>query len=391
MVTFGRSLRPLWHLAPEGVFLNHGSFGACPKVVLEAQARWRETMERQPDVFFRRTTSALNPDNSLRQAAARLGSFIGARGDHIAFISNLTEAISTILRGMTLRAGDEILLLDCVYNSVRRAVDDKCRESGARPVIVDLSLSPDPDGCLARVEAAVTINTRLAIIDHIASAPALVFPVKAMTRALQARGVRVLVDGAHALGHVALSVDDIGADWYTANAHKWLLAPKGTAFLHARDPQAIDLRPLATSHYAGEPFPLSFDYVGTRDVTSFLTVPDALDFIEGPLGGAAAYQAYMHGLSRAGKDVMARLGLQPLAPDTMFAAMHAFYLPQRRAVAAEDVQALIDGFWDNHRIQVAASALKGRLVLRLSAQAYVGIEDYVQLADVLEREGWPGR
>ncbi|MFN9543505.1 MAG: aminotransferase class V-fold PLP-dependent enzyme, partial [Alphaproteobacteria bacterium] len=245
MVRFGRSLRPLWHLAPEGVFLNHGSFGACPKAVLDAQTRWRETMERQPDVFFRRTTSALNPDNGLRQAAARLGQFIGARGDHIAFVSNLTEAVSTVLRGMPLSAGDEILLLDCVYNSVRRAVDDKCRETGARPVIVDLPLPLDPDLCLARVEAAVTANTRLAILDHIASAPALMFPVKAMTKVLQAKGVRVLVDGAHALGHVGLAIDDIGADWYTANAHKWLYAPKGTAFLHARDPQAIDLRPLA--------------------------------------------------------------------------------------------------------------------------------------------------
>ncbi|MFN9545231.1 MAG: aminotransferase class V-fold PLP-dependent enzyme [Alphaproteobacteria bacterium] len=390
MVTFGRSLRPLWHLAPEGVFLNHGSFGACPKAVLDAQTRWRETMERQPDVFFRRTTSALNPDNGLRQAAARLGQFIGARGDHIAFVSNLTEAVSTVLRGMPLSAGDEILRLDCVYNSVRRAVDEKCHETGARPVIVDLPLPLDPDLCLARVEAAVTANTRLAILDHIASAPALMFPVKAMTKALQAKGVRVLVDGAHALGHVGLAIDDIGADWYTANAHKWLYAPKGTAFLHARDPQAIDLRPLATSHYVGEPFPLSFDYVGTRDVTAFLTVPDALDFIEG-LGGAATLQAYMHDLSRAGQAMMARLGLQPIAPDTMFAAMHAYHLPQRRAVAPEDALEIIDGFWDRHRIQVAASAYLGRLVLRLSAQAYVGIEDYAQLADVLEREGWPGR
>ena len=390
MVTFGRSLRPLWHLAPEGVFLNHGSFGACPKAVLDAQTRWRETMERQPDVFFRRTTSALNPDNGLRQAAARLGQFIGARGDHIAFVSNLTEAVSTVLRGMPLSAGDEILLLDCVYNSVRRAVDEKCHETGARPVIVDLPLPLDPDVCLAWVEAAVTTNTRLAILDHIASAPALMFPVKAMTKALQAKGVRVLVDGAHALGHVGLAIDDIGADWYTANAHKWLYAPKGTAFLHARDPQAIDLRPLATSHYVGEPFPLSFDYVGTRDVTAFLTVPDALDFIEG-LGGAATLQAYMHDLSRAGQAMMARLGLQPIAPDTMFAAMHAYHLPQRRAVAPEDALEIIDGFWDRHRIQVAASAYLGRLVLRLSAQAYVGIEDYAQLADVLEREGWPGR
>lgn len=390
MAAFGRSLRPLWHLEADGVFLNHGSFGACPKPVLEAQSRWRETMERQPDVFFRRTTSALKPDNELRRTAARLGQFIGARGDHIVFLGNLTEAVGVVLKAFPLRAGDDILLLDCVYNSVRRAVEERCLETGARAITVDLPMSPDPDACVARVDAAVTPNTRLAIIDHIASAPALMFNVKDMTAALQAKGVRVLVDGAHALGQVNLDVDDIGADWYTANAHKWLYAPKGAAFLHARDPEAIALRPLAVSHYVGEPFPLSFDYVGTRDVTPFITVADALAFID-ELGGARQLQDYMHDLSRAGKVMMAQLGLKPIGPDTMFAAMHAFHLPQRRPVAPEDALEIIDSFWDRHRIQVAASAWKGRLVLRLSAQAYVGIEDYAQLADVLRQHGWPGR
>lgn len=390
MAAFGRSLRPLWHLEADGVFLNHGSFGACPKPVLEAQSRWRETMERQPDVFFRQTTSALNPDNALRNAAARLGQFIGARGDHIAFLGNLTEAVSVVLRAFPLQAGDEILLLDCVYNSVRRAVEERCLETGARPMIVDLPMSLDPNACLARVEAAVTPNTRLAIIDHIASAPALMLPVKDMTAALRAKGVRVLVDGAHALGQINLDVDDIGADWYTANAHKWLYAPKGAAFLHARVPKDMALRPLAVSHYGGEPFPLSFDYVGTRDVSPFLTVADALTFID-QLGGAKSLQDHMHALSRAGKAVMAQLGIEPIAPDTMFAAMHAFHLPQRRPVAPEDALEIINNFWDRHRIQVAASAWKSRLVLRLSAQAYVGIEDYAQLADVLKQQGWPGR
>lgn len=390
MTSFGRSLRPLWHLAPDGVFLNHGSFGACPKPVLEAQSRWRETMERQPDQFFRRTVSALNPDNALRQAAARLAAVIGTRADRVAFVSNPTEAVNTVLRAFPVQAGEEILVLDCVYNAVRLAVEEKCRETGARLVMADLPFPLDPADIPARVAAAVTPNTRLAIIDHIASAPALLFPVKAITAALQARGVRVMIDGAHALGHVALDVDDIGADWYTATAHKWLYAPKGTAFLHARDPGAIRLRPLAVSHYGAEPFPLSFDYVGTRDVTPFLTVPAALDFIDG-LGGAAALRDYMHDLSRAAVPVLARLGAEPIAPASMFAALRAWHLPQRRAVTPEDAQDLINGFWDRHRIQVAASAFKGRLLLRLSAQAYVGLEDYAHLADVLERHGWPGR
>jgi isopenicillin-N epimerase len=390
MPQFGRSLRPLWHLEPDGVFLNHGSFGACPKAVLAAQARWRETMERQPDVFFRQTTSALNPDNALRQAARRLGQFVGASGDHIAFVSNLTEAVSSVLRALPLQAGDEILLLDCVYDAVRRAVEEKCRTTGARAVIVSLPAPPCPHKSIAHVTDAVTPRTRLAILDHIASAPALLFPVKAMTAALQAKGVRVLVDGAHALGHINLAIDDIGADWYTANAHKWLYAPKGSAILHARDPKAIDLRPLAVSHYAAEPFPLCFDYVGTRDVSPFLTIPDALAFID-TLGGAGALIPYMHGLSRAGASVLAQRGIEPIAPDTMFAAMHAFHLPQRRPVAPEDALEIMDRFWDRHRIQLAASAWNNRLVLRLSAQAYVGLEDYHHVAETLDRHGWPGR
>lgn len=389
MSKFGKHLRPLWHLDPEGTFLNHGSFGACPKSVLAAQAKWRETMELQPDQFFRRTVSPLNPDNLLRQGAKRLARFMGTTGDKIAFVSNPTEAVNTVLRAIPLKADDEILVLDCVYNAVRLSVEEKCRETGARVVKAELPVPLQANDVVGRITDAAGPRTRLAIIDHIASAPALVFPVKEITRALQAKGVRVLVDGAHALGQLALDLEDIGADWYTATAHKWFYSPKGSAFLFARDPQELKLRPLSVSHYYHDPYPLCFDYVGTRDVTAFLTVPHAMDFIESY--GARDIREHLETLSREGTAIFARIGAAPIAPDSMFAAMRAYHLPQAREVRAEDAQALINGFWDRHRVQVAASAYQGKLLLRVSAQLYVDRGDFAHLADLLERHGWPGR
>lgn len=389
MKKFGRHLRPLWHLEADGTFLNHGSFGACPKSVLAAQSAWRETMERQPDQFFRRTVSPLNPDNALRQGAKRLAAFMGTTGDKVAFVANPTEAVNTVLKAFPLKADDEILVLDCVYNAVRLSVEEKCRATGARMVMAKLPIPMTSNDVVGRIADAATPRTRLAIIDHIASAPALVFPVAEITRALQAKGVKVMVDGAHALGQLDLNLEDIGADWYTATAHKWFYAPKGSAFLHARDPAALALRPLSVSHYYNDPFPLCFDYVGTRDVTAFLTLSPAQDFIE--QHGAADIRNWLTNLSRAGIEPLSQIGATPIAPDSMFAAMRAYHLPQRRPVIPDDAQQLINGFWDRNRIQIAASAYQGNLLLRVSAQIYVDVDDIKHLADTLEREGWPGR
>ena len=389
MSIFGRHLRPLWHLDADGIFLNHGSFGACPIEVLAAQSRWRETMERQPDQFFRRTVSPLNPQNMLRQAADRLAGFVGTQGARVAFVSNPTEAVNTVLAALALKSGDEILVLDCVYNAVRLGVEEKCRQSGARMVVVSLPIPLQANDVVGRIADAAGLNTRLAIIDHIASAPAIVFPVAEITKALQAKGVKVLIDGAHALGQLDLDPEAIGADWYTATAHKWCYSPKGSAFLYARDERSARLRPLSVSHYFHDPFPLCFDYVGTRDVSAFLTVPFALDFIE--RFGVADVRAYLSELSHAGLAIMAGIGATAIAPDSMFSAMRAYHLPQTREAHPDDAQFLINEFWDRHRIQIAASAYQGKLLVRLSAQIYTERADFERLAQVLAREGWPGR
>lgn len=389
MTSFGRHLRSHWHLDDEGTFLNHGSFGACPKDVLAEQARWRLLMERQPDTFFRHTVSPRVMNNELRVAAARLGRFVGASGERIAFVTNATEAVNTVLRSLRLNAGDEILVLDCVYNAVRLAAEDVCKAAGANVVRVSLPIPLTANNVVERIADAAGPRTRLAIIDHIASPTAVVFPAAEITRALKAKGVRVLIDGAHAVGQLALDLPAIGADWYTANAHKWLFAPKGAAFLYATEEVAGETVPLSVSHWHELKFPRAFDYVGTRDVSAFLSVPAAIDFIE--RFGAANVRDYLAQLSRESVALVARLGAEPIAPDAMFAAMRTYILPQSRAAVSEDALQLMQELWEKHRVQVASSVFQGKLLLRLSAQIYVERADFERGVTSLDRLGWPGR
>ena len=199
----------------------------------------------------------------------------------------------------------------------------------------------------------------------------------------------MLVDGAHALGQKPLDLRALGADWYVANAHKWLYAPKGSALLYASADAARLTRPLVTSHFVDQGFPRAFDYIGTRDYTAWLTLPAALGFFR-ELGVERVWEHEAR-LVRAGSGLLAGIGAQPVAPLEMSVAMRAFILPQRRAAEPDDALALRRDLWDDERIQIRAGVLSGSLLLRVSAQAYVAEDDFARLADALARSGWPGR
>jgi isopenicillin-N epimerase len=385
---FGRQLLPLWHLEPEATHLNHGSFGACPREVLAAQRALREEMERAPDQFFRQRIMP-GGKSAVREAAHALAAFVGTSGERIALVENATSAVAAVLARQTLKPGDEILIHDHAYNAVRLAVEQFCRRTGAQVRTVELPIPIRSDDIVERIAAAAGPGTRLAILDHITSPTALTIPITEIIRALKAKGVRVLIDGAHAVGQVPLALDELGADWYTSNAHKWLFAPKGTALLYARPEASGGLLPLAVSHFNHCGFPEAFDYVGTRDVTGWLALAAAIAFTR--RHGQEAIMAYNNALSRVGTPMMARAGAVPVGPDRMAAAMRAYHLPQRRTAGPEDAATLMAGLWQRHRIQIAASCFKGQLLLRISAQIYVEPADIERLCEVLTQEGWPGR
>ncbi len=386
---YGRPIRDLWELEPGAIFLNHGSFGACPKEVLAEQDRIRRRMEAAPDQFFRNGIMPREGASELRAALAQIGAFVNAEERQLAFVENATAATQAALRSIAFKPGDRILTTDHGYNAVRLMVEARCRETGAAPLVVRLPKAIDADAIVASVEAAVTPEVKLAIVDHITSPTALTLPLDRIIPILRKHGARVFVDGAHGIGQLPLDLKAIDADWYTSNAHKWLYAPKGTAFLYASDAVASITRPNVVSHFDEMGFPRAFDYTGTRDNSGWLAIPAALKFFES-LDPAAA-RAHHTRLLEECSVLLASIGIQPIAPMGFSASMRSFLLPQERAATQLDVTELMRMLWERERIQMTAMLFREQLLVRVSAQAYVDVEDIRRLRDALERHGWPGR
>jgi isopenicillin-N epimerase len=386
---FGRAMRPLWHLASEAIFLNHGSFGACPREVLAEQDRLRLDMEAQPDRFFREGIVPDREDTPLRQATGQLAAFVGANPGRVALVENATAGVQAVVRSVAFAPGDEILVTNHTYNAVRLIVEARCAETGAAPRVVKLPLTADADAIIAALCEAMTPKVRLAVIDHITSPTALALPLERLLGEFRRWDAKVLVDGAHAVGQLPLGVDALGADWYVSNAHKWLFAPRGTAFLHAAPDVAAATAPLVVSHYAGAGFPRAFDWAGTRDYTAWLSIPAALRFFAS-LDPARARE-YRAGLIRQASERLAAIGARPVGSEALACAMRSFVLPQSRAATPADAEELVRGLWQRHRIQSMAVAFEQALLLRVSAQVYVDAEDLDALASALDRDGWPAR
>jgi isopenicillin-N epimerase len=381
-----------WTLDPKLTMLNHGSFGAAPRVVLEAQQAWRERLEREPVRFLDREL-----EGHLALVRERLGAFIGAAPDDLAFVANATVGVNTVLQALHFAPGDEILSTDHEYNAVLNTIRHVAARDGAAVAIARLPFPiGSPDEALDAILAAVTPHTRLAVVSHITSVTALVMPIERIVRELADRGIDTLVDGAHAPGQVRLDLDAIGAAYATGNAHKWLCTPKGSAYLHVRADRHDGIWPLVVSHGANDRrtdrtrFRAEFDWTGTPDPSAFLSIPAALEFLGGLRpGGWPVLMASNHALALAARDRLSEaLGIDPPAPDEMIGAMAAVPLPDD---LPRDVKARL---YDEHRIEVPVSTwpvdaalepgeLPRSRLLRVSMQAYNDIDQVDALASAL--------
>lgn len=382
---FGHAMLGEWLLDPDVAYLNHGTVGATPRVVLETQEEIRREIERQPSAFMLRQlvhlVGAAEPSPSrLRAAAETVGAFLGAAGEDLVFLENATTAVNAVLRSFPLEPGDEVLITDHTYGAVANATEYACRRAGARAVKAELPYPvADPGEVVEAVARALTSRTRLAILDHITSDTALVLPVAALTALCRERGVKVMIDGAHAPGMLELDIPALGADWYTGNLHKWLFAPRGCAVLWAAEAAQRELHPAVVSWGLDSGFTAEFDWTGTRDPSACLAAPAGIAFLE-RLDPAAA-RAYNHDLVRDAAAMLAqRWGGEPGAPETMTGSMAMVALPPRAGADKAEAERLRDGLLFEARIEVPVMAWRDRLWLRLSAQVYNEMEDFERLA-----------
>jgi isopenicillin-N epimerase len=384
--------RRFWGLKPGTVFLNHGSFGACPKPVLALQTELRRELEAEPVQFlWRRYEERLEP---ARRALAK---FVGAPVQDIVFTTNATTGVNAVLRSLRLKRGDELLSTNLDYNACRNVLNEVVRQTGAKLVVAEIPFPlQSADQITDAILRVVTKRTRLALLDHVTSNTALVLPLREIIRALEARGVATLVDSAHAPGMLPLNLRELCPTYYTANLHKWVCAPKGAAFLYVRPDYQEALQPAVISHGNNRtrlgftPFQDRFDWAGTFDPTAWLCVPEAIRWMGQLLpGGWRELRERNHQLAIQARRILGeRFDVEPPCPEALLGAMATIPLPQRfqsrKASGKIDREQL--ALYDRFGIEVPFMRFgePQQRWLRVSAQIYNSPSDYEFLAAALK-------
>ena len=384
-------LRRYWTLAPHVAFLNHGSFGACPKPILELQANLRLQMEAEPVQFLWRRY-----EERLELSRRQVAKFVGSRPQDLVFVTNATTGVNAVARSLKLKPGDEILTTSHDYNACHNVLADAARRAGAKLVVARVPFPlGSADEVLEAVTGAVTRRTRLAMLDHVTSNTGLVFPVARIIRELEERGVDTLVDGAHAPGMLSLDLPRLGAAYYTANLHKWTCAPKGTAFLWVREDKQGEVQPAVISHGNNTPrpgygsFQDRFDWAGTFDPTGWFCAGEAIRWLGQLLpGGWGELRESNHQMAiRARRVLSEALEVESPCPENMLGAMATLPLPERFQAALKTgrIDAEQERLYDRFRIEVPLFRIgqPQRRYFRISAHIYNSLAEYEYLTEAL--------
>ena len=373
------SLRNQFLLRPDVTFLNHGSFGACPRPVFERYQQWQLELESEPVEFLGRRYASL-----MRESREALGAYINADPVDLVHVTNATIGVNIVARSMGFGAGDEILTTDHEYGACDRTWRFLCGKSGARYRHVEIPVPVTThEEFVERFFAEVTPATRMIYISHITSPTALTFPIAEVCRRARSMGILTLVDGAHVPGQIPLDIAAIDPDFYTGNLHKWLCAPKGAAFLYVRRDLQPRLEPLVVSWgweaiLPGEsPFIDHFEFLGTKDISAPLSIPAAIDFQREHNWDAVRTEC--HDIVRRARPLISEaLGATPTAPETgeWYAQMSSFLLPD--SIDAAELQRRL---FDDHMIEIPTFIWNGREVIRISIQGYNDWSDVDRLLE----------
>jgi isopenicillin-N epimerase len=365
-------MRDLFLLDPDVVFLNHGSFGACPRPVFERYQAWQLELEREPVDFIVNRLPGL-----LADARAVLAAYVGAAPDDLTFVQNATTGVNMAARSLDLQPGDEVLATGLEYGACDLAWEAICAQAGARYVRAEMSL---PVGDVVdELFARQTERTRVVYTSHVTSETGVLLPIEEIVRRARAARLTTIVDGAHAPGHVPLDLESLGADFYSGNCHKWLCAPKGAGFLHVRPEhqQRVGGPIVSWGHENVSTFISRTEEQGTRDAAAYLTVPAAIAFQQ-EHAPEEVRASCLESCREARRELCALLGSEPIAPEEMVLQMASVRLPDGTGETLERT------LFEEHRIEIPVMRPQKDL-LRISIATYTTRDDVDRLLDALPR------
>jgi isopenicillin-N epimerase len=387
-------LADFWMLDKNIIFLNHGSFGACPIPVLDEQLRFRKKLETEPLRFFVREY-----EEYYSKAQSALAEFTGCNAEDLVFVQNATIGVNTVLKSLDLKPGDEILFTNQIYPACRNTVLflNETKGISFKEVEIKLPVS-NKEEIINQIVEGVNEKTKIALIDHISSLPGMIFPVKEITEELNKRGVEVLIDGAHAPGMIPLNISEIKPDYYTGNCHKWLCTPKGSAFLYVNKNKQNNIHPLVTSRISLEngryksDFQLEFSWQGTLDTSAVLTIPFAIEFINSM--NEKGFQGLMKRNSelvfKAAEMICREFEIPMPYPEEMTGSIYGIPFFKDAQIKSERINRrsyLQEKLFFEYNIEVMVSYWENPpdRLLRISAQAYNTFEQYEYLLSSLKK------
>jgi isopenicillin-N epimerase len=372
-------LRSSFLLDPGITYLNHGSFGACPRPVFDVYQAWQRRLEREPVQFL-----GMQAAEHLGTSRRALAEYVGCPADNLVYFPNPTTAVNMVARSLDLNPGDEILTTDHEYGAMDRTWRFTCQRTGAKLVRQSIPLPLDsPVEFVEHMWSGVTARTRVVFLSHITSQTALTFSVADICALAREAGILAIVDGAHAPGQVPLDLDALGADIYTGACHKWLCAPKGSAFLYARPQVQPMLHPLVVSWgwESDKPSTSTFidhhEWQGTRDLAAFLSVPAAITF-QREHNWPAVWEDCHHLAVQWRARLNQVLEQDPICEEGTFHQMFTVRFP------VPDPENFQRRLYDDWHIEVPIFRWKDATWMRVSVQAYNGPDDFEALLDALE-------
>lgn len=378
-------MKELFMLQPDMVFLNHGSFGACPRPVFQAYQEWQRTMEAQPVEFLSRQAEEL-----LQLARSQLADYVGTTADNLVFVTNATTGVNIVARSLKLEPGDEILATNHEYGAIDRTWRFLCGKNGARYVHQPMLLNvTTPAEFVEQFWEAVTPRTRIISLSHITSPTALIFPLAEICRRARQAGILTIIDGAHAPGQLLLDLPNLGADFYSGNCHKWLCAPKGAAFLYARPEVQELIEPFVVSwgyeslKPSGSRFVDWLEWQGSKDFSAYLAVPAAINF-QAKYHWGEVRASCQRMLTTTRQRIEALTGLPPVYPE---AAIEYEWYKQMAVMRLPkcDPLRLKNRLWDEFKIEVPIIVWNDETLLRVSVQGYNTQSDLDWLVQALEK------